>query len=581
MDNIQPYGYSLFAAKTTNNYIRIGGTTSSTSNSDYFGGYIYDFRINLAEAILPCFPNLTSANLATDIFRLSRNNIVADVSPQLYDTYRNGASFMAKFSPKAQTLNNIQLKDNIFIAGIGEGIALRNTKLMNSIISGNYVLSSLYQNYKFHNLDLTNTIIRDNYATSPRLDNIESLFISNCSATDSSVIGGVYTFNSAATGTIVTGINKITVSNVGCLCCLDDCVVLDSFNYLVDNTLLTNITSISAFGAGIKIIDQTYSLPHINTYNFTKINLNSAFLSSNKIGIEAYNVGGSMSNIYAPDNTKGLYCSLGNNNTYINNFTALQTRNISTVCLQIIDNNKKGVLYMNNCLLTSTTSRPHSSLVLDNDFALLNISNTNISVTAFSSVFAPDKPLRGYYEFNNCNFAVSAITALSAFVVPDSLRNLGLTHTNYNNVTGNYITYISNNRISSDSSTSIENITQIPSERVTPNHRTRKAKSSSKFVAIGPETASATISVQVHTSFVLESDAYNGTSPRLILKANPNATINEDVILDILPLNTSTRGNFITLSAPIPPVLSDTIYEFYVDCDGTVGWINVDNWQAT
>ena len=176
---------------------------------------------------------------------------------------------------------------------------------------------------------------------------------------------------------------------------------------------------------------------------------------------------------------------------------------------------------------------------------------------------------------------MSAITALSAFVLTDALRTVGLTHTNYNNLTGNYITYITDGNVSSDKSTSIESITLVPSERVTPRSKLRNTKSSSKFVAIGSETTNATISVQVHTSSVLQNAAYNGTSPRLILKANPNAAINEDVILDILPLNSNTRGNFITLSATIPPVLTDTVYEFYVDCDGSEGWINVDNWQAT
>jgi hypothetical protein len=29
-----------------------------------------------------------------------------------------------------------------------------------------------------------------------------------------------------------------------------------------------------------------------------------------------------------------------------------------------------------------------------------------------------------------------------------------------------------------------------------------------------------------------------------------------------------------------PTVIDDGVLEFYVDCDGTQGWINVDTWSA-
>jgi len=40
-------------------------------------------------------------------------------------------------------------------------------------------------------------------------------------------------------------------------------------------------------------------------------------------------------------------------------------------------------------------------------------------------------------------------------------------------------------------------------------------------------------------------------------------------------------GVWQTLSYTTPPVTNDSVLEFYVDCDGTSGWINVDDWNTT
>jgi hypothetical protein len=41
------------------------------------------------------------------------------------------------------------------------------------------------------------------------------------------------------------------------------------------------------------------------------------------------------------------------------------------------------------------------------------------------------------------------------------------------------------------------------------------------------------------------------------------------------------NGQWETLSYTTPAVTNDGIVEFYVDCDGTTGWINVDDWSTT
>jgi hypothetical protein len=119
--------------------------------------------------------------------------------------------------------------------------------------------------------------------------------------------------------------------------------------------------------------------------------------------------------------------------------------------------------------------------------------------------------------------------------------------------------------------------TAAPSERLTPTSATIKLASGSRLGVLD-DTTTKTISVYVRKSATGDGAQYNGNQPRLIVKANPAMGVNTDTVLDTM---TAAVGTWEQLTATTPAVNADGALEFYVDCDGTAGWVNVDDWSIT
>jgi hypothetical protein len=51
-----------------------------------------------------------------------------------------------------------------------------------------------------------------------------------------------------------------------------------------------------------------------------------------------------------------------------------------------------------------------------------------------------------------------------------------------------------------------------------------------------------------------------------------------DTVLDTM---TSAAGSWEQLSATTAAASQDGVFEVYVDCDGTAGWVNVDDWSVS
>lgn len=119
--------------------------------------------------------------------------------------------------------------------------------------------------------------------------------------------------------------------------------------------------------------------------------------------------------------------------------------------------------------------------------------------------------------------------------------------------------------------------TAAPSERLTPTSASIKLASGSRLGVLDDGTTK-TISVYVRKSATGDGAQYNGNQPRLIVKANPAMGINTNTVLDTM---TAAVGSWEQLTATTPAVNADGALEFYVDCDGTAGWVNVDDWSIT
>ncbi|MEM7828036.1 MAG: right-handed parallel beta-helix repeat-containing protein, partial [Candidatus Aenigmatarchaeota archaeon] len=114
--------------------------------------------------------------------------------------------------------------------------------------------------------------------------------------------------------------------------------------------------------------------------------------------------------------------------------------------------------------------------------------------------------------------------------------------------------------------------TAAPSQRLTPNNATYRLESGKKRFAVG-SGGTATVSV-----WVRKSADYNGAQPRLILKRNDAAGITADTVLDTMTAGAETWEQ---LSGVTPAVTDNAILEVLVDCSGTAGFINIDDWEVS
>lgn len=120
--------------------------------------------------------------------------------------------------------------------------------------------------------------------------------------------------------------------------------------------------------------------------------------------------------------------------------------------------------------------------------------------------------------------------------------------------------------------------TASPSLAMYPGSATAKVKSPTFSVAVA-QGQTATPSVKVRESVVGDGTDYNGNRARLIVKRNALAGIASDTVLDTA--TSASEGAWETLTGTTAAVSRDCVLEFYVDCDGTTGWLNIDDFECT
>lgn len=172
-------------------------------------------------------------------------------------------------------------------------------------------------------------------------------------------------------------------------------------------------------------------------------------------------------------------------------------------------------------------------------------------------------------------YASNTILAAATEVASPSSLNLGFVKSSKHDQTeGAFKSWFRGGRVERD--TTIFN-TAAPSERLTPTSASIKLSSGSRLVAID-DGSTVTINVYVRKSASGDGAAYNGNQPRLIVKANPACGISSDTVLDTMTFGT---GSWEQLTGTTAAVNADGALEFYVDCDGTAGWVNVDDWTVS
>ena len=125
--------------------------------------------------------------------------------------------------------------------------------------------------------------------------------------------------------------------------------------------------------------------------------------------------------------------------------------------------------------------------------------------------------------------------------------------------------------------------TGTASTRLIPLSTTFKHKSPVKIIPIS-SGSTATVSVWVRKSSVSDASGvnYNGAQPRLILGYSPSVFNYTGQTDQVLATMTAAVGTWEQLTATIPYTAYSTGgFDIYVDCDGTAGWINVDDWSVS
>jgi len=115
-----------------------------------------------------------------------------------------------------------------------------------------------------------------------------------------------------------------------------------------------------------------------------------------------------------------------------------------------------------------------------------------------------------------------------------------------------------------------------PSTRLTPNNAFAKMFNTYKRTAI-PSGQTATIGCWIRKSVAGDGSAYNGNQPRIILRKDPSLGINSDTVIATM---SAAGGTWQFVSGVTPAVNDNGVVQWYVDCDGTAGWINVDDFTA-
>jgi hypothetical protein len=88
-----------------------------------------------------------------------------------------------------------------------------------------------------------------------------------------------------------------------------------------------------------------------------------------------------------------------------------------------------------------------------------------------------------------------------------------------------------------------------------------------------------TITVKIRRSILGDGATYNGATPRLMYAFNPVLGNTTETVGQAPAGFTNSQWEQLTYTTGT--FSNDGVAEFYVDCDGTVGWINVDDWDVT
>lgn len=335
----------------------------------------------------------------------------------------------------------------------------------------------------------------------------------------------------------------------------------------------TNNTVVGSGDRGVTINESNGAIGTMTNIT-THSNVLAGFITNVNIGVT-----GTITNLVSWRNASAAQGGInfqGINNLTVNTITAFGN-NGGSIFLAL--GQTAGRLILTNVTSSGdTTFATTSGLVIPASFpgSEIYIYNSTFGVvtgikTAHSSdiIFQSGGPQNPKIYLNYVNLA--SATQVSA---PTNMGIIGfVAASGLGQTTGSHKTWKVYGTINNDS---VIFSLLTPSERLTPNNASNKLESGHKIAAIANGTTT-TVSVSVRKSVVGDAGGanYNGNQPRLIVKRNDAIGLTADTVL---ATGVAANGSWETLSGTTASATDDGAFEFYVDCDGTTGWVNDDNW---
>jgi hypothetical protein len=253
--------------------------------------------------------------------------------------------------------------------------------------------------------------------------------------------------------------------------------------------------------------------------------------------------------------------------------------NLSTAYGSVYITNATGVELYNCNMRGGTTIVSTRGMVLNTllDAQLKNCTFGTGQTNSVADVVINPNTIDKKILFENCVLnSATKFSTLTNLIVNEFVKLQRYQQTNNNH-------YIYTRAGNSSQLDSVIYKTGTASTRLIPLSTTFKHTSPVKIIPIS-SGSTATVSVWVRKSSVSDASGanYNGAQPRLILGYSPSVFNYTGQTDQVLATMTASVGTWEQLTATIPYTAYNTGgFEVYVDCDGTAGWINVDDWSVS
>lgn len=249
------------------------------------------------------------------------------------------------------------------------------------------------------------------------------------------------------------------------------------------------------------------------------------------------------------------------------------------VIITLAGNDSYGNLTLDNCTITGFTSQTNNNVGINfagNGYVNLTIDNTVVGLNSSPKTLFTTADL----NFGNTATVISAVGRDTTFNSTNKIVGLqdgtGSSALSYVDISkwaqtnGDHRSFYRYGTISIDTSIFRSG---APSARVTPNNASEKILGPPFSTPIS-SGATRTFSVWVRKSALGDGAAYNGTQPQLVLLPNPAIGIDSESVLDTMTVGT---GTWEELTGTTPSAGDNGVVTVVVRCDGTAGWINIDD----